>query len=106
LPTLYNIIGQRADVMITRTYEETLNFLFGVEEEFLIDGRDYRSSGHGDDVVCLIADIFFPKGHLFNSDAGRDLVRLTSRYYPRIPVIIASKAKEAEDFKSVAFLLP
>jgi hypothetical protein len=106
LPTLYNIIGQRADVMITRTYEQTLSFLFGVEEESQIDSRDFRSRGHGDDVVCLIADIFFPKGNLVNSDAGRDLVRLTSRYYPRIPVIIASKAKEAEDFKSAAFLLP
>jgi hypothetical protein len=106
LPTLYNIIGQRADVMITRTYEETLNFFFGVEEESQIDSRDYRSHGHGDDVVCLIADIFFPKGRLFNCDAGRDLVRLISRYYPRIPIIVASKAKEAQDFKSVAFLLP
>jgi hypothetical protein len=106
LPTLYNIIGQRADVMITRTYEQTLSFLFGVEDESQIDNRDYRSRGHGDDVVCLVADIFFPKGNLVNSDAGRDLVRLTSRYYPRIPVIIASKAKEAEDFKSAAFLLP
>ncbi len=106
LPTLYSIIGQRADVMITRTYEETLNFFFGVEEESQIDSRDCRSRGHGDDVVCLIADIFFPKGRLFNSDAGRDLVRLISCYYPRIPIIVASKAKEAEDFKSVAFLLP
>jgi len=106
LPTLYNIIGQRADVMITRTYEETLRFLFGVEDESQIDGRDYRCQGHGDDVVCLIADIFFPKGNLLNSDAGRELVRLTSRYYPRIPVIIASKAQEAKDFKNTAFLLP
>jgi hypothetical protein len=106
LPTLYSIIGQRADVMITRTYEETLDFFFGVEEESQIDSRDYRSRGHGDDVVCLIADIFFPKGNLFNCDAGRDLVRSISRYYPRIPVIIASKAKEAEDFKKTAFLLP
>jgi hypothetical protein len=105
LPTLYNIIGQRADVMITRTYEETLSFLFGVEEESRIDSRSFRSRGHGDDVVCLIADIFFPKGNLFNCDAGRDLVRLISRYYPRIPIIIASKAKEAEDFKRAAFLL-
>ncbi len=106
LPTLCSIIGQRADVMITRTYEETLNFFFGVEEESQIDSRDYRSPCHGDDVVCLIADIFFPKGRLFNSDAGRDLVRLISRYYPRIPIIVASKAKEAEDLKKAAFLLP
>jgi len=106
LPILYKIIGQRADVMITRTYEETLNFLFGVEEESQIDGRGYRSRGHGDYVVCLIADIFFPKGNQFNSDAGRDLARLITRYYPRIPIIIASKAKEAYDIKNVAFLLP
>jgi hypothetical protein len=106
LPILYSIIGQRADVMITRTYEETLSFLFGVEEESRIDSRDFRSRGHGDDVVCLIADIFFPKGNNFSSDAGRDLVQLITRYYPRIPIIIASKAKEAGNFKSAAFLLP
>jgi hypothetical protein len=106
LPTLYTIIGQRADVMVTRTYEETLRFLFEVEEEAQINSRDYRSHGHGDDVVCLIADIFFPRGNQLNSDAGHDLVRLISRYYPRIPIIIASKAKEASDFKNAAFLLP
>ncbi len=106
LPTLYRIIGQRADVMITRTYEETLNFLFGVEEESLIDGRDDLARGYGEDVVCLIADIFFPKGHVYNSDAGRDLVHLISRYYPRIPIIVASKAKEAENLKKMAFILP
>jgi len=106
LPTLYTIIGQRADVMITRTYEETLSFLFGVGDESRIDREEYQALGHGDDVVCLIADIFFPRGPLLNSDAGRDLVRLITRYYPRIPIIIASKAKEAEDFKNEAFLLP
>ncbi len=106
LPTLYSIIGQRADVMVTRTYEETLQFLFAVEAEDRIDRRDYRSHGHGDDVVCLIADIFFPRGNQLDSDAGRDLVRMITRYYPRIPVIIASKAKEAGDFKNAAFLLP
>jgi hypothetical protein len=106
LPTLYNIIGQRADVMATRTYEETMRFLFGVEEESQISSREYRARGYGEDVVFLIADIFFPKGKQFNSDAGRDLVRLITRYYPRIPITIASKAKEAIDFKDKAFLLP
>jgi hypothetical protein len=38
LPVLYDIIGQRADVMITRTYEETLRFLFGVERELSFHG--------------------------------------------------------------------
>jgi len=106
LPVLYNIIGQRADVMITRTYEETLKFLFDVEDESKISEMDYISSGHGDDVVCLISDIFFPKGDRVSSDAGKDLINLVNRYYPRIPIIIASKAQEVTQFKDVGFLLP
>jgi len=106
LPTLYKIIGQRADVMVTRTYEETLQFLFAVDEESRIGSGHRRSHGHADDVVCLIADIFFPRGNQLDSDAGRDLIHLITRHYPRIPVIVASKAKEAGDFKNAAFLLP
>lgn len=106
LPVLYNIIGQRADVMVARTYEETLQFLFGVYKESDIDDGKYRSFGHGDDVVCLIADIFFPKGDDLNSDAGRDVIRIINKYYPRIPIIIASKAKEAKELKNIAFILP
>ncbi len=106
LPVLYNIIGQRADVMLARTFEEALRFLFGVERESEIDEERYLSMGHGDDVVCLIADIFFPKGKDLNSDAGKELIRITRKYYPRIPVIIASKAKEAFDLKDEAFILP
>lgn len=106
LPVLYKIIGQRADVMITRTYEETLRFLFGVDQESDIDPERYRSFGHGDDVVCLIADIFFPKGKDLTYESGRDLVKLTRRYYPRYPIIVASKAKEADDMKEVAFIMP
>jgi len=106
LPILYEIIGQRADVMIVRTYEEALNFLFGVEKESDINDNQYFSSGHGDDVVCLITDIFFPKGNDLNSDAGKDLINLVQNYYPRIPIIIASKTKEAEAFKDSAFILP
>lgn len=33
-------------------------------------------------------------------------MRLMNKYYPRIPTIIASKAKEAEDLKELAFILP
>ena len=106
LPILYNIIGQRADVMVARTFEEALKFLFGVALESEIDDDIYLSNGHGDDVVCLIADIFFPKGNDLNSDAGKDLIRLINKYYPRIPVIIASKAREAHDLKDSAFILP
>lgn len=106
LPVLYNIIGQRADVMVARTFEEALKFLFGVEQESEIQDESYPLKGHGDDVVCLIADIFFPKGEDLRSDAGRDLSRLVKKYYPRIPVIVASKAKEAFDLKDTAFILP
>jgi hypothetical protein len=105
-PILYSIIGQRADVMIVRTYEESLRFIFGVENESDIDQNQYKSIGHGDDVVCLITDIFFPKGKEVNSDAGKDLIKLIQKYYPRIPIIIASKTKEADAFKHSAFILP
>jgi hypothetical protein len=105
-PILYGIIGQRADVMIVRTYEESLKFIFGVEREADIDISQYKFLGHGDDVVCLITDIFFPKGNNVNSDAGKDLIKLIQKYYPRIPIIIASKTKEAEAFKNSAFILP
>jgi len=106
LPVLYDIIGQRADVKVTRTLEETLNFLFGVDTESEIDPENYKLKGHGDDVVCCILDIFFPKGGLLRHESGRDLIRLIDRYYPRYSKIIASKADEAKDFKETAFILP
>lgn len=106
LPVLYAIIGQRADVKITRTYEESLRFLFGVDDESRIEPHKYLTRGHGDDVVCLITDIFFPRGDELQSHAGFDLIRLVNTYYPRIPVIIASKAKEALEFKDLGFILP
>ena len=108
LPVLYAIIGQRAVVMITRTFEESLRFLFGDEGE----GEAWASDpsrvarGHGDDVVCLITDIYFPKGNELQSDAGRELIRLVNNRYPRIPVIIASKAKEALELSRRGFVLP
>lgn len=106
LPVLYNIIGQRADVKVTRTHEETLQFIFGVEHESKIDEKNYLTQGHGDDVVCLITDVFFPQGENLESKAGVDLIRLINTYYPRIPAIIASKAKEAENLSELAFILP
>jgi hypothetical protein len=105
LPILYGIIGQRADVKITRTYEETLQFMFGVEDESLIR-EDYREHGNGDQVVCLITDVFFPKEGRIDSEAGRSLIRLTNKYYVRIPIIIASKAAEAAEFAASGFVLP
>ncbi|MDZ7264786.1 MAG: hypothetical protein ONB16_09405 [candidate division KSB1 bacterium] len=106
LPVLYNIIGQRAAVMLTRTYEETLRFLFGVEDEAEIYGKNYHLHGHGDDVVCVITDIFFPKGDNPGSDAGRRLTHLIKNHYPRIPVIVASKAREGDDLRELAFIMP
>ncbi len=106
LPVLYGIIGQRANVKITRTFEESLEFLFGVSGEAGIDPSRYLKQGHGDDVVCLIADIFLPRGDELQSQAGLDLIRLVDSYYPRIPVIIASKAREAQEFKDLGFILP
>jgi hypothetical protein len=106
LPVLYEIIGQRADVMLTRTYEETLKFLFGVEDEAEIYGKNYHLQGHGDDVVCVISDFFFPKADDLGSDAGRSLTHLIKKYYPRIPIIIASKAREGDDLKDQAFIMP
>ncbi len=105
LPPLYNIIGQRADVMIARTFEEAMRFIFNVEKPDDIPDN-YREQGRGDDIVCLITDIFFPKNNALESDAGRDLVKLIDNLYPRIPIIIASKAKEADDLKDIAFIMP
>jgi hypothetical protein len=106
LPLLYSIIGQRADVMISRTYEEGLHFLFGVEDESKISPESCRSRGHGDDVVCLITDIFFPKGDELQSDGGRDLIQMVNKHFPRIPIIIASKAKEVQELRELGFVLP
>jgi len=106
LPVLYAIIGQRADIMITRTYEESLDFLFGVKEESEIDAGSRPLPSHGDDVVCLITDIFFPKGNELQAAAGLDLIRLVNKHFPRIPVIIASKSKEADELQGLGFVLP
>lgn len=106
LPVLYSIIGQRADIMVTRTYEEALTFLFAAGEESEIDSEVMRTRGQARDVVFLITDIFFPRGDEPRTDAGRDLIRLVNQYYPRIPIVIASKAEEAEEFRDQAFLLP
>ena len=105
LPLLYEIIGQRVDVKVTRTYEEALRFLFGVQNEEEIPGN-YAESGNGDQIVCLITDIFFPKGEDINSNAGKDLIRLVKKYYARIPIIIASKAAEEADLSGAGFVLP
>jgi len=105
LPLLYKIIGLRADIQVTRTFEETFRFIFGVENEENLP-KNYIKQGHGDDIVCIISDIFFPKGDKLNFDSGKYLVRLMNRYYKRIPIIIASKAVEASTLKDIAFIMP
>ena len=105
LPILYSMIGQRAVVKLTRTYEETLEFLFGVENESRIR-NNYWENGYGDQVVCLITDIFFPKGDVLDGRAGQDLIRLVNEYFTHIPIIIASKAKEASELADMGYILP
>ncbi len=105
LPILYEMIGQRTLVKILRTYEGTMNFLFGTDKEEEIP-EDHLNRGHGERVVCLITDIFFPRGQQVHAEAGRDLISLVNRYYPRIPIIIASKAPEAKQLADRGLILP
>jgi len=105
LPALYAIIGQRADVELARTYEAAVGFLFGAEQEPAICEAG-QARGYGDDVVCLITDIYFPKGDSVDADAGLDLVRLVRRRLARIPIIIASKARQLPDLEGAGLVLP
>ena len=105
LPVLYKLIGQRAGVSISRTYEEALRFMFGVRYESEI-AADYWEHGCGDQVVCLITDLLFPKGSDISAEAGREFIRLVRKYYDRIPIVIASKAKEALELADAGFVLP
>jgi hypothetical protein len=106
LPVLYGIIGQRADVLLARTFEEALEALFGVRRPADIDRSGVRERGRGDDVIGLITDLFFPKGDAPSGPAGRELIELVRDHYPRIPIIVASKDMSAEELKDRAFVLP
>ncbi len=90
LPVLYQIIGQRASVMLARTFEEA---------QAIMDD-------HGTDIVCLITDMFFPKDGVISADAGRELVIATKQKRPRIPIIIASKAEQGRELQDSALILP
>ena len=90
LPVLYRIIGQRADVLVARTYEEARQAM----------------DQHGPDIVCLITDILFPKEGVLTSMAGRELIAATRRERPRIPIIIASKGQEGRELQDIALILP
>ena len=88
LPVLYRIIGQRAAVLTARTYEEANGVVMQ----------------HADDIVCLISDIFIPRGDN-QGPHGKNLVETVKRNYPRIPIIVASKAGQAEELRQIAFIM-
>lgn len=106
LSLMYGIIEDRAAVKMVRTYEQALEFIFGVSDEERIDPVTYRSRGRGDDLVCLVTDILFPMAGTVSGDAGRALVSLVGKHYPHCPIIVASKAKEAEELRDRYFVLP
>lgn len=106
LSPLYEIIQDRAVVKLVRTYEQALEFIFGVADEARIDAAAYRSLGRGDDLVCLVTDILFPRAGTVSGEAGRALVSLVERYYTHCPIIVASKAKEAGELRGDYFVLP
>jgi len=90
LPVLYRIIGQRADIMTARTYEEA----------------EAAVRRYGDDVVCLISDINIPRDNVIGPH-GKDLVLFAKNQYPRFPIIVASKSDEAEALKAHGcFIMP
>ncbi len=104
LPALYEIIGQRACVRLARTFEEAERFLVGAAggsgEEAL------ASRAHGDDVIGLITDIYFPRQGVVSGEAGRALIDLVIRRYPRIPIVVASKTREADELRDAVLVLP
>lgn len=104
LPVLYRIIGQRADVKITRTYEEALRFMFDTDRESEIV-TNYSDHGHGDQVVCLITDVLFPKNGKMDEAAGEKLIGIVNRLYARIPIVIATQAKEPSTLAGRGFIL-
>ncbi|MBI5869134.1 MAG: hypothetical protein HZB43_12755 [candidate division Zixibacteria bacterium] len=104
LPVLYRIIGQRADVKITRTYEEALQFLFGTDQKAEIV-TNYHEHGHGDQVVCLITDVLFPLHGQMNAKAGEKLIDLVTRLYARIPIVIATQATDSTNLSDRGFML-
>jgi len=89
LPVLYRIIGQRADIAIARSYEQA--------EEFIRE--------RGDSIVCLISDIYIPKGGAMGPN-GKELILSAKKSYPRFPVIIASKSEEGKELEDIALITP
>ncbi len=89
LPVLYRMIGQRADILTARTYEEA----------------EYALREYGDDIICLISDINIPRNKSMGTH-GKDLTMMAKREFPRFPIIIASKDEEAQALADIGFVLP
>ncbi|MCI0503223.1 hypothetical protein L0Y65_00765 [Candidatus Micrarchaeota archaeon] len=89
LPQLYSIVGRRAGVITKRTYEEA---------EAFIELR-------GNEIVCVITDMAFPKGGKVTGEAGRALVGYAHDCFPRIAKIIASKGHLPGDLQEKALLM-
>jgi hypothetical protein len=105
LPVLYPIIGRRVAVKIARTYEQAVHFLLGASDELGVAEAGV-ARGRGRDVVCLVADMVFPRGGQVSSDAGRALVALFARRFPGLPIIIASKSPEAAALSGAGLVVP
>jgi hypothetical protein len=105
LPVLYPIIGRRVAVKIARTYEQAVCFLLGPSREAGV-ALGGPARGRGRDVVCLVADMVFPRSGNVSSDAGRELVALFARRFPGVPVIIASKSPEAAAVCGAGLVVP
>ncbi len=88
LPTLYEIIGQRAAVMTARTYEDAMHAL----------------KIYGDDIICLITDINLPKDNKIGPN-GVELARSTHANYPRFTIIIASNSENVYALSDIAFCM-
>ncbi|MFH0817169.1 MAG: hypothetical protein V1909_00880 [Candidatus Micrarchaeota archaeon] len=78
LPSLYKIIGKRADVVIARTFEEAQEII----------------NMHGENIAGVITDLIFPKGDNENNVSGPEIIDLIQEGYPRIAIAVASQAAE------------
>ncbi|MDW7679129.1 MAG: hypothetical protein SCK70_01075, partial [bacterium] len=80
--------------------------IFSISDPSEIDQQNYLSNGHGDDIVCVITDMYFPIDNKLSIKAGQAIVELIKKYFPRIPILIASKAEEGNHYKNFAFVIP
>lgn len=90
LPQLYAIIGRRADIYTARDFESAHEFI----------------NSSGDNIVCLISDMEYPKNGVLARDAGKQLIEYAHGAHPRIAKVIASKESINPGLQNKALLLP